>query len=927
MKRLVAALCLFIPFTLSAQDARPAVVRVMFGLQDQTAQDWAGAASVDQGKIEKIDGWMFEKRDKLFLKEFRWECITQFPEFIKRGKLMSRGMKKKPFKKGVVLWLAAPPEAVVSVKTKMGDLSFALKDLSLGRVLPLMDGKASAEIVLDSTNLSDDKNPDPKADFAAGPDDDYPAIACDASGKVFVAWVRYQDKKDEVLLRRLDGKAWSPAEKVSEAPGDFFKAKAAVDGDGRLWVAWAAQVEGNWDLYARTLKDGQWSATIRLTDDPSPDIFHQLVADSTGKVYVCWQSFRAGSGDIFARRLPDGKPIQVSTSDANEWDPAMTADSSGNVWIAYDSYRAGNYDVFLRRLSGDALGNEIPVACSADSELHPSVACDKSGRVWIAYDNYGPKYGKEAGLGDGGLHIYRGKIGLACLDGEEIKAAPSPHPPLPEPETNFEKTYGPIAEMPCLAFDAQGRLWLICRIMQRYVSPHVNAIWEVQALCCRGDKWSDPILVFNSGGRSDIRTGTCLTPDGKRLVAFPTDRRSGLMRGPRTLDVRVAELPTAMGEPVAPALAAMPEAPAAAAIEPRARYQIEMDGKTYHVFWGDLHRHTDISGDGMRDGSLLDLYRYALDAARLDYIAVTDHDAGGGARQYPWWRTQKSADIFHAPPVFVPLYGYERSVGYPGGHRNIVGPERGDFPLARKKDPQDPKETAYDDPQMLYDYMRGKRLVAISHTSATSMGTDWGFNDPVLEPIVEIFQGDRRNYEYPGAPKSEPKEAAYEQFKKGFVSEALKKGYRLGFIASSDHWSTHMSYAAVYAERYDRDAIFEALQNRRTFGSSAKVIVDFRMGKTFMGGETTTAEPPTMTVKGIAATELSKIDIVRNSQVLHTVTPAGREFEFTFVDKSPLAGETAYYYARVEQKSATSPYEDNMDIAWSSPVWVTCKKD
>lgn len=36
----------------------------------------------------------------------------------------------------------------------------------------------------------------------------------------------------------------------------------------------------------------------------------------------------------------------------------------------------------------------------------------------------------------------------------------------------------------------------------------------------------------------------------------------------------------------------------------------------------------------------------------------------------------------------------------------------------------------------------------MSHTSATLMGTDWRDNDRSLEPLVEIYQGDRMSYEH-----------------------------------------------------------------------------------------------------------------------------------------------------------------------------------
>jgi len=41
---------------------------------------------------------------------------------------------------------------------------------------------------------------------------------------------------------------------------------------------------------------------------------------------------------------------------------------------------------------------------------------------------------------------------------------------------------------------------------------------------------------------------------------------------------------------------------------------------------GDAHRHTDIRGHSGVDGSVLDTYRYAMDAAQLDWLGTSDHN-------------------------------------------------------------------------------------------------------------------------------------------------------------------------------------------------------------------------------------------------------------------------------------------------------------
>ena len=182
------------------------------------------------------------------------------------------------------------------------------------------------------------------------------------------------------------------------------------------------------------------------------------------------------------------------------------------------------------------------------------------------------------------------------------------------------------------------------------------------------------------------------------------------------------------------------------------KYRVEADGKKYQLLRGEFHRHTEMSWDGGPDGSLEDMFRYAIDAAAMDWISNDDHDNGGG-REYSWWLTQKLTDAYHVAGHFTPMFSYERSVSYPHGHRNCVFARRGVRTLPRLAAAPDKPVAGVspDDTKMLYRYLKEFDGICASHTSATGMGTDWRDNDPQVEPLVEIYQGDRMNYEYEGA--------------------------------------------------------------------------------------------------------------------------------------------------------------------------------
>ena len=195
-----------------------------------------------------------------------------------------------------------------------------------------------------------------------------------------------------------------------------------------------------------------------------------------------------------------------------------------------------------------------------------------------------------------------------------------------------------------------------------------------------------------------------------------------------------------------------------------------------------MHRHTDISWDGNRDGSLNDSYRYAMDPAAFDYLGVCDHQ-GGESIPYNWWRLQKAVDLYTIRGHFTPVYSYERSLNWPNGHRNVIMPKRGIRPLPRGDTKSGTAEKGTPDTKVLYAYLKHFGGICASHTSATNMGTDWRDNDPDVEPVVEIYQGHRHNYELPGAPRSPTRETQIGGFEPdGFINLALKdKGYKLGF--------------------------------------------------------------------------------------------------------------------------------------------------
>jgi len=778
---------------------------------------------------------------------------------------------------------------------------------------------------------------------------------------------------DQVLLQHYSKskRVWSPSMEVSAPGQDVMRTAVAVDGRKRVWVIWSASRNGNFDLYARRYEGGKWSPEMRLSVDAGPDLNPVAATEAGGRVWLAWQGFRNGNleilvavqnGDRFTREEV------VSVSPGSDWDPAIAAAANGEVAVAWDTYDKGDYDVYFRRMRWDGrVRMEAPVAAaaSANFEARSAVAYDPQNRLWVAYEASDTRWGKDFGAYETtGIALYQGhNLRVKCFEGnkafatvDELAAALPGFPGVlarrrrmqppaavnlaqPNPELAQQRKPSaapqppplPLNSFPRLAVDAAGTVYLAFRATTTGSRSPVGTVWSEHVVWFDGAKWNGPVPVPHTDNLLDNRPGLLSVGAGHLMVVASSDHRQqvvagGGRRGMSGInnDIYAAELELAAKpqppqlKPLPPETAAAPEAETRAEREQVAmmrNYRARLGGQNLRLLRGEFHRHTEISGDGGRDGPVIDAYRYFIDAAYMDWGGCCDHDNGGG-REYSWWIQQKLTDAYKLGERFIPMFSYERSVRYPEGHRNPVFAQRGVRPLPRlPKVADDAPPAPAPDTQMLYRYLERFNGIVASHTSGTNMGTDWRDNDPRLEPVVEIYQGCRQNYEMPDAPRSNN---AYDSIggwqPLGFVSLALQKGYKLGFQASSDHISTHMSYCNLWVTAPTREGIMEAFRKRRVYGATDNILADVRCGDHFMGEEFSTSQPPALAVKLWGAANLAKVHIIKDGKYVYTVEPNSKKVDFTWKDAAAERGKTSYYYVRGEQADG--------ELVWVSPMWI-----
>ncbi len=912
-------------------------LEVHLGLKDTEPTPWGGEVELSEGKL-------------LGMSVRRGGAMAG----VDGMKYRARSVKQQMAVNGPILRmdLDAPAGAKVTLKTRQGDISFKLADLPTGTRKPFLEGKAAVEREQGAFRLT-----------GRATEDDYPALAKAPDGTVWLAYVEYtpappivmdrvknnefddlapKGNGDQILLVRFDGKAWFPPLEVTDPGLDVWRPTVTVDGQGVVWVAWAQQVDGDWEIFHRRYtppaKDGgkgQWSEVTRVTRHPGTDFNVVAVTDSAGAVWLAWQSWRDDNFDILLSARAEGhawkEPRIISRSKADDWNPAIAADGKGNVYVAYDTYDRGNYDVLLASVKKDSMEAEIvPIAASAKFEARAHVACDGEGRVWVAYEEGDEQWGKDFAHAGNVKNVGLDKNpGFALYVNRTVRVKCLADGKLMEPADDLEKalTGGRLRRnrsLPRLAVDASGGVWLLVR--HHLVPGAAGEAWASFALRYDGAKWGAPLPLADSENLLDVRPAVLPFDQGILTVYSGDDR---IRTQNRDQDDLFAAVLRPAAKAAAPELVAAAEPPAAklATVHPHEaedvarmrKARLDVGGKHLQVMRGEFHRHTEYGSHNDGDGLLEDAWRYALDAAALDWVGVGDHDNGFGVDYY-WWTFQKVTDLYQNPPRFVAAHVYERSVVYPNGHRNVIMPKRGVRPLPRHENPvaAGTEEKGSADTKMLYAYLKHFGGICASHTSATNMGTDWRDNDPDVEPVVEIYQGHRHNYEQPGAPRAPTKETQIGGFEpKGFVNLALDKGYRLGFEASSDHISTHISYGMLLTDDVSRQGIIDAFKKRHCYAATDNILLDVRAGDHLMGDAFEANKRPALDIRITGTGPVARVRVLRNNEYVYTGEPKKADVTLRYTDTDAPAGKTSFYYVRVEQADG--------NLAWSSPLWVTYK--
>ena len=372
------------------------------------------------------------------------------------------------------------------------------------------------------------------------------------------------------------------------------------------------------------------------------------------------------------------------------------------------------------------------------------------------------------------------------------------------------------------------------------------------------------------------------------------------------------------------------------------------------LFWGDLHGHTQLSWDG--SGLPEDAYRYARDVSGLQVYGNADHgeslspedwaevtrlnalhlDEESGPRSANAAKETGPAGNSKSSNLtgFVTLLGFEDSLKFPYGHHNVF--YRGAQGTLRASNVANLEE-------FWQESTPGEAITIPHHTIAlgnpSRPNTDWSVHHDGFRVVAEIYSGHGQSElhadDHPLASDVVDFTLSGPAASPSAVREGWLRGNHMGTIASSDNHIARpgrdgFGIMAVYAPALTREAVFQAIRQRRTYGTTGcRLILDFAVNGVPMGGEThlPTGEAARLTGTITATGPLRFVEIMRGDldaqewRVAHRQWFAGSaptELALDWTDEAPPAN--GLYYVRVRQRDIV---HGRVAMAWSSPVWIT----
>ena len=260
-----------------------------------------------------------------------------------------------------------------------------------------------------------------------------PTIAVDSTGNVYISYQTagtvsggtFVGVSDICVLKMNSSGAvqWIKEQVVMNTLVDDQYPRIAVDPSGNVYVTYytggtvsgGTFIGGVYDVAVFKMDSNgavQWIKELALMNTTGADYNPALTVDSAGNVYISYNTTGTVSGGVFSGGA-DICVLKMNTSGAVQWikeqavmntngfdyNPSIAVDLTGNVYVSYytggtvsGGVLSGSNDIVVFKMDSSGVVQwikESAIVNTTASDTVPSIAVDSAGNIYVTYSSAG----------------------------------------------------------------------------------------------------------------------------------------------------------------------------------------------------------------------------------------------------------------------------------------------------------------------------------------------------------------------------------------------------------------------------------------------------------------------------------------------------------------------------------------------------------
>jgi hypothetical protein len=767
-----------------------------------------------------------------------------------------------------------------------------------------MTGRENNDMIKYSTPGPDDSFLRPALNHSWAPREI--AVKC-SDGSLWMAWIhRIQGCDAIVATRKRAGK--SAPLTVVDANGRYSKPAWLCFPGNKTPLLYFGTAANNdrFSLKGYALLNGRWQLLDSLPTQCRAIYHMDLMAVTDDEAYMAYCGVDEGQNGLkfFYRLFQEGRwgdEVHFPAYDRQVNRSKLIVDGNDEVYAIADVYRNGKFNIAFKKLRVNPSKKWTRVSSGDGWNMFPAVAIDANGRVLVTWLH------QTQVVRDGVLGSTQ-SARMARMQNEKsevlMRNGSRDIADLNLGLLPIKRYFGydGLRRYPRPLAMADGSIWIIWEQQK-----DEEEIWEnlpngfLLGKKLDNGKWSETKILHDQGACHAFDTKQIYTEAVCPVAAKMEHHRSG--NDFSVVELDLTKETSYYGKPKSLwskwASLSLPKAP-----RNNNRLKVSVDGDVLTTYWGDLHCHSYYSPDA--EGEPDELYYFARDLAKIDFVCVADNDF------YPS-KILLDSEIHYTAELaksmteenrFLALAGYEWTYyrddpSRSNNHRIVVFSADSPLEAVRRNEANGASEKAF------RAYLDKTGYFAFPHHAY------WRFLNSPSEWAVEVT-------------------AAWGTYilDCDTVFQNLNEGRRFGFLGNSDshRFMPGLSGAitGVFAPELTQKSLFEAIQKRRTFATTGnKTVVAFWLNDTFMGGESTSNIPPILRWRVIPHGKLESIEVIRDGNTVHSTDRKVGEW----LDETVPEGQH-WYIIQAKEEGNYQHHPHNVAMAWgkyawSSPIWLT----